>query len=153
MKIVSSLAIAVTCLSMMSPVSADVSVESPWVREAPPTAKMLASYMVLRNNGDANEILKSATAKGFKRVEIHRTMIKDGIASMEAQNSLSIPAKDSVALMPGGYHLMLIDGDHPLKAGESVELSLTFDNQKTLEVQAPVRQLTIDTPEDRKSVV
>ncbi|CAK0751300.1 periplasmic copper chaperone A [Gammaproteobacteria bacterium] len=127
-------------LGVVTPVCADVVVESPWVREAPPTAKMLASYMVLRNNGDSVEVLKGATAKGFNQVEIHLTTVKDGVASMEAQESLSIPAQGSVSLAPGGYHLMLIEGDHPLKEGETVKLSLQFNDEKTIDVEAPVRK-------------
>lgn len=127
-------------LSAMTLVQADVVVESPWVREAPPTAKMLASYMVLHNQGDTTQVLDGASAVGFDAVEIHKTTIHDGIASMQAQDSLSIPPQDRVHLAPGGYHLMLIDGDHPLKVGDAVDISLHFNDGKTVEVQAPVRQ-------------
>jgi len=134
------LIMSIACLGLLKSVTAEVTIEAPWVREAPPTAKMLASYMVLHNNGDTSEILKSAAAKGFNRVEIHRTTINNGIASMEAQDSLEIPAKESVVLQPGSYHLMLIDGDHHLQEGENVEISLNFANDKTIEIQAPVRK-------------
>jgi hypothetical protein len=127
-------------LGAMTLVQADVVVESPWVREAPPTAKMLAGYMVLHNQGDAVQVLDGASAVGFDEVEIHKTTIHDGIASMQAQDSLSIPPQDSVKLAPGGYHLMLMQGAQPLKEGDTVAISLKFKDGKTLEVQAPVRK-------------
>jgi hypothetical protein len=101
---------------------------------------MLASYMVLRNKGDSVEVLEDVEASGFEEVQIHRTTIHDGVASMEEQDNLPIPPQGSVELAPGGYHLMLMMGDHPLKEGEVVKLTLSFKDGKTLEIQAPVRK-------------
>lgn len=114
--------------------------ESPWVQEAPPTAKILAGYMVLRNQGDTVQVLDNVSATGFEEVEIHHSTIHDGIASMEAQDSLSIPPQDNINLAPGGYHLMLINGDHPLKEGDTVDFSLHFKDGDTVKVQATVRK-------------
>jgi hypothetical protein len=106
---------------------------------------MLAGYMVLRNNGDTAQVLEGATASGFEQVEIHRTTIHDGMASMEGMDSLSIPPQDSVQLAPGGYHLMLMMGSRPLQEGDTVDFSLRFKDGKTLEVHAPVRKDSMAT--------
>jgi hypothetical protein len=95
--------------------------------------------MVLQNTGDTIQVLDGATATGFDEVEIHLTTIHDGIASMDAQDELPIPPQSSVKLAPGGYHLMLMMGHHPLKEGDTVDLSLHFKDGKTVEVHAPVR--------------
>jgi len=121
-------------------VQAEVVVESPWVREAPPTAETLAAYMVLRNNGDTAQVLQGVTTPSFERVEIHQTTMHDDMASMETQATLSIPAQGKVALTPGSYHLMLMGKHQPLKEGDTVDFSLQFQDGKTMEVHAPVRK-------------
>ena len=57
--------------------------------------------------------------------------------------SLALPAGKPVELKPGGYHLMLMDLKQPLKAGESVPLTLTWRDaqgrESRTELQVPVR--------------
>ena len=45
---------------------------------------------------------------------------------------------------PGAYHLMLMQPLHTLKAGDKVELTLTFANASPITVQAPVRNADND---------
>ncbi|CAK0740686.1 periplasmic copper chaperone A [Gammaproteobacteria bacterium] len=126
---------------------AEVTVMSPWVREAPPTAEISAAYMMLHNDGDTDQVLLEVTTPSFNRVEIHQTTMHDDMASMETEDSLLIPAQDGVALVPGGYHLMLIGVKKPLKVGDTVDLSLHFQGGETIEVHAPVHKDTGETIE------
>jgi copper(I)-binding protein len=54
-------------------------------------------------------------------------------------------------LKPGGYHVMLMELKQPLKEGETVPVTLTFEDKagkrQTVEVKAPVRALTAPAPE------
>jgi copper(I)-binding protein len=49
-------------------------------------------------------------------------------------------------LKPGGYHVMLMELKQPLKEGETVPVTLTFEDKagkkQTVEVKAPVKALT-----------
>lgn len=119
---------------------ADIVVESPWVREGPPNAKTLAAYMVLRNDGDRTEVLKGVSTPAFEKVEIHRTVMEEGVATMVPQESLTIPQGQSVTLEPGGFHLMLINAKKALKEGEDVELTLRFNDGENIDIDAPVRK-------------
>ena len=75
-------------------------------------------------------------------------MKKDGgMMKMSAIDALALPAGKTVELKPGGYHVMLMDLAQPLKEGETVPLTLTFEDkagkkQTQVEVKAPVRALT-----------
>ena len=63
---------------------------------------------------------------------------------MKEVSEIKIPAGGSVTLKPGGYHVMLMGVSAPLKAGDSVPLTLTIDEKgkrTTLEVKAAVRPL------------
>jgi copper(I)-binding protein len=64
-----------------------------------------------------------------------------GDAVMHGVESVRIPARSSVDLAPGGTHLMLFDVDPPLVAGESANMTLTFDDQRQETVRAVVRPL------------
>jgi len=101
---------------------------------------VLATYLVVENKGELDRTLSGASSPAFERVEMHKTEIRDGVANMLRQDKVEIPGKSSVALESGGYHLMLIGPLKPLRAGEHVELSLSFTNGERLKVNADVRK-------------
>ena len=112
--------------------------EDAWVRAAPPGMTVLAAYMVLQNHGDATQ-LTAVSSPQFDSVEVHRTVITDGVASMEAVPALDLPMHGTVRLEPNGLHLMLFDPKAALAVGEKVNLELRFANGATLSVVADVR--------------
>jgi copper(I)-binding protein len=59
-------------------------------------------------------------------------------------HGLAIPAQTSVALGPGGFHLMLTDPAAPLTAGGTVALTLHFQRAGTVTVRVPVTSLLSD---------
>jgi periplasmic copper chaperone A len=118
-----------------------LSVHNAWIREAPPGATTLAGYMVIENDGAAPRRLISAASTAFEAVELHRSVVKDGLARMARQDVLSIPpAGGQVTLRPGGYHLMLLNPTRPLRAGDQVAVVLNFDGDEALRVQLPIRR-------------
>ncbi|MBF0186559.1 MAG: copper chaperone PCu(A)C [Magnetococcales bacterium] len=117
-----------------------VQVHDAWVREAPPTARVLAAYMSLDNSSDKACALVSVESPDFERVELHNTVVHNGMAHMMKQDAIDIPANAWALLEPGGYHMMLIGRKRALKAGDTVPLKLTFRNGKSQEVTATVRK-------------
>jgi copper(I)-binding protein len=71
--------------------------------------------------------------------------MEGGMMKMSAIDKLPLPAGKAVDLKPGGYHVMLFDLKQPLKAGDTVPLTLTFEDKAgrkaSVEVRAPVRAL------------
>jgi copper(I)-binding protein len=118
--------------------AADLSIEEPWVREAPPGAMALAGYMEIKNTGSEARALIGAESTAFERVELHLSVHEDGVARMIAQEAMPIPAGGELELEPGGYHLMLMRPRQTLSAGDSVPMRLRFDDGSTLELQMPV---------------
>jgi len=119
----------------------NIRVDDPWVREAPPIVKVLAAYMIIENPTSEQRILLSVTATSrFKSVEIHKTVIKDGMMQMMHQPQLIIPEKSRVVLKPGSYHLMLMGPKKSLIAGDKVDLTLKFANGDEFSIVAPVRK-------------
>lgn len=88
-----------------------------------------AAYMTLVNNGDAAIALTSVSSPQFAVVELHETIIANGIARMRPLRELVIAGGESVRLEPGGKHLMLSNKLSPARdttssgrAGESIRL-------------------------------
>jgi copper(I)-binding protein len=118
-----------------------ISINDPWVREAPPNAKALAAYMVIENHSPQQKTLISVSSSAFKKVEIHRTVAgEEGTMRMVPQPQLIIAAKSQVVLKPGDYHLMLMGGQKPLKAGDKVVLTLKFAEGDEIRLDTPVRK-------------
>lgn len=122
------------------PAAAVIAVHEPWVREAPPTADMLAAYMHLKNDTDQEVVLIGASSSEFGKVEIHNSIVENGVAKMIPQAQLVIAPKQDVILSPGGLHLMLINPKQPLKSGDKVNLTLNFKDGATQAVQAEVKR-------------
>lgn len=135
------LALSLSLTALASAYAADgLVVEDAWVREAPPGARALAGYMTIRNTGEQDRRLVSARGADFDAVELHRSLVEDGVARMLPQQFMPIPAGGELVLEPGGYHLMLMRPKSALKEGDRVGLSLGFDDGSTLEVDLPVRK-------------
>lgn len=119
--------------------AADIAVHDAWVRAAPPGVTVLAAYLTIDNHSASAQTLSGASSPQFASVEIHRSEIRNGVASMSAQPRVAIPAHGSLSFTPNGYHLMLIGPRTALHAGDHVELHLHFDGQPAQRIRAPVR--------------
>ena len=62
-----------------------------------------------------------------------------GMMTMTPVDQISVPAGSSVALEPGGLHIMLLDLAAPLEAGTTIEVTLTFENAGEVVVNADVQ--------------
>ena len=95
-----------------------------WIREAPPGATVMAAYARLSNAGKAPLQFEQASSPGFGAVELHRTVIENGLARMLHGQSLRLAPGESTLLEPGGWHLMLFRPVRPLKAGDTISITL-----------------------------
>jgi copper(I)-binding protein len=85
--------------------------------------------------------LVSVTSPAANLVQIHESRIESGMMMMnELKEGLPLPAGETVALAPGGNHLMLLGVEEPLVAGDTVALTLTFESSSPVEVTATVGQ-------------
>ena len=127
-----------------APVAAQVAVSDAWVRGTVPGQMATGAFMQLKSPTDA--ALVAAASPAARIVEIHEMKMDGGVMKMSAIDRLALPAGKAVELKPGGYHVMLMDLKQPLKEGETVPVTLTFEDKAgkktTVEVKAPVKALT-----------
>jgi len=88
-----------------------------------PGQSVAAAYMTIASPSAARIV--SAKSDAAESVQIHVMSMQDGIMRMRRLDVLDLPAGREIRLAPGGTHLMLAGLKHPLRAGGTVELSLT----------------------------
>lgn len=126
------------------PVWAQVVVTDPWVRGTVTGQEVTGAYMKLTATSPTT--LVGVASPAAKTVELHEMAMEGGVMKMRALPKLSLAPGKAVELKPGSYHVMLMDLEHPLKDGETVPVTLIFQDasgkKSTVEVKALVRPLT-----------
>ena len=114
-----------------------LTLEAPWTRAAGPGGQG-AGFLTIRNTGAADRLL-SASTPAAGRTELH-TMLRDGdIMRMRQVEAIAVPANGAVSLAPGGLHIMLLGLTRPLVVGESVPLTLVFEQAGAVTLQLAVQ--------------
>ena len=116
-------------------------IDHPWSRETPAAAKVAGGFLVIHNGGEADRLV-SVSSEISERSEIHEMAVKDGVMTMRPlADGLEIPAGGTVALEPGGYHLMFIGLNRKPKQGESFAAELVFEKAGTVSVEFTVEAM------------
>ncbi len=117
----------------------EIVINDPWVRSAPPNAPALGLFMQINNNTNHDIKLLSVNVSGYKRIELHKTVVQGDMMKMVKQEFMPIPAKGKLHLKPGSWHIMLISPESVLRKGDTVMIDLVFDNGLSKTVRAQVR--------------
>lgn len=151
---------AKTTASPEKPASA-IAISDAWARESTAMANAGAVYMNIKNEGSADDKLLSASVSPEVAMlaEVHETVGEhsksemspspghqmggdnsSSMMKMQKVESVAVPAGKTTKLEPGGYHVMLMKLAKPLKAGETVTVTLTFEKAGKKEVKATVKE-------------
>ncbi len=142
--LMSTLAAAVLALSATAVwAQTAVKVEDAWVRGTVAQQKATGAFMRLTANKDARLVSASSPVAGV--VEIHEMAMDKDVMKMRQVPGLDLAAGRALELKPGGYHVMLMDLKQQVKGGDTVPLTLVFEDAAkkrfTQEVSAPVTAL------------
>lgn len=128
-----------TAITLTEPVVRAIDGMSPVNKE---TGKaMTGSFMTLTNSSDEDVTLVGGSSAVAGIIEIHEVVDGQMVAM---DGGLVIPAHGSVELRMGGYHVMLMELNKNLAAGDEVEVTLEFSNGETLTYTAPVKEIAMD---------
>lgn len=120
--------------------AANVSVTDAWARATMPGQKVSAAYMQIQADADAR--LVSASSPAVPRVEVHEMKMDGDVMRMREVKAIELPKGKTVALQPGGLHIMLMNLQKPIAAGDVIPLTLVIESggkQQTVEVKAEAR--------------
>lgn len=120
-----------------------VKVEEPWVRGTVASQNATGAFMRLTADKPARLVSASSPVAGV--VEIHEMAMDNNVMKMRQIPGLDLAAGKAVELKPGGYHVMLMDLKQPMKAGETVPITLVFEDATkkrfNQEIKASVKPL------------
>jgi hypothetical protein len=116
-------------------------VSNPWARATVGIRRPGAAFMTIRNTGKTADRLVAVSSPVAGRIDFHQTRMTNGVMQMMPVDGITVPAGGSVALQPGGYHLMLMGLKKPLAANQRITLTLSFEKGGKMDVAVPVRAL------------
>lgn len=113
----------------------DLMLKAPFARATLPNQPVAGAFLTITNNGNEDDVLVAVSSPISERGEVHEMkMDGDTMKMREMADGLVIPAGETVELKPGGYHLMFMQLKQPLVEGETVEMTLEFQNAGSVTV-------------------
>ena len=119
----------------------NVDVKDAWVRTSVQGQKATGAFMKITAKEGGTPVGVASPVAGV--AEVHEMKMDGDVMRMRAlPNGLALPAGKTVALTPGGYHVMLMDLKATLPKDSTIPLTLTFKNakgeQSPVELKVPV---------------
>jgi hypothetical protein len=128
-----------------------LTLEQPWSRATPGGAKVGGGYLRITNTGTAPDRLTGGSFPLASRVEVHEMRLDGDVMRMKpVEGGLEIKPGATVELKPGGLHLMFVDLKEPLKEGQTVKGTLTFEKAGPVAVEYTVRGMSGAAPAEHK---
>jgi periplasmic copper chaperone A len=124
-----------------------IEVDHPWMRAAPKGADSTAGYFRITNSGPAADRLTGVSTTLASSVQIHEMTMTDGVMKMRPlPNGLEIKPGETVELKPSSFHAMFVGLKQPLKQGDHIKATLTFEKAGALEVEYTVESIGAQQP-------
>jgi copper(I)-binding protein len=114
-------------------------IDQAWVRLSPNKDTPSAGYFVI-HGGDAGTQLRGVLTDYALKVEMHESIDKDGMMTMQAVDKVDVPPKATVAFAPGGKHLMLWGVNDTAISRGKMQLTFLMGNGDRLLVDAVIRK-------------
>ena len=119
----------------------EVMIHDPWARASIGNAPNSAAYMTLEIAGEAPDRLVGSSSPVAERAELHTHIMDGGVARMRPVDAVEVAPGAPTVLAPGGLHIMLIGLRQKLAPGDSVPLTLVFEQAGAITIEAPVRAM------------
>ncbi len=140
---VATIVLSASCLLAGAAVADSVHVENLWVRATAPGQKIAGGFMDI--TADADMKLVGGSSSVSRALELHTMKIEDGIMKMRSVKEIHLPRGQTVKLAPGGLHIMFVDINKPIQAGEKVPVTLIVKGangkEQKIDLQAEARMM------------
>lgn len=129
-------------LGLVASATAQISIENPSVRAMPPGQPNTAAFMLMRNTSKEAIRLVSASTPAAKKAEFHSHKKDDkGVMRMRKEPYVEIAAGRNFEFKSGGFHIMLMGLNKPLKSGDIVALTVIDSRGQSYDFNLPVTSL------------
>lgn len=120
----------------------DLTLSKTWTRATPPKAMAGGGFVEITNSGTEADRLIAASSAAAKKVELHEMAVTDGVMVMrQKEGGIEVPAGETIALKPGGLHIMFMGLNAPFKEGTEVPVVLTFEKAGDVEIKLAVEKM------------
>jgi len=117
-----------------------ITVHDAWARLPMGGRTMTGVFVVVENAGAAPRAIVSASTDAAEKVELHEMKNEGGMMRMSPVKQIDVPAKGKVELKPGSYHVMIFGIKGTPAAGDTMNLTLTFDDGTKVSTPAQFRR-------------
>ena len=117
----------------------DIEISGAFSRATLPGAPVAGGFLTLTNKGSVDDVLVSASAPIAAETQLHEMAMEGDVMKMRRiEGGIPVPAGASVALQPGGLHVMFLGLNTALAEGDSVPVTLTFEQAGTITIDMSV---------------
>jgi periplasmic copper chaperone A len=127
----------------------DLTISGAFTRAMLPNAKAAGGYVTIENKGSADDRLIGVTSEAAQLVQLHEMKMDGEMMKMgEVPGGIPVAAGETVALTPGGFHIMFMGVGTPFAEGECVEVTLQFETAGEVPVVLPIGDPAADAAPD-----
>lgn len=120
----------------------DLQIVAPAIRATLPNQPVAGGFLTITNTGTEADRLVGGSADFADDVQVHEMGVENDVMKMrQMAEGLEIPAGGSVELKPGGYHLMFMKINEPMKDGEIRKVKLMFEKAGSVDIEFDVRTM------------
>ncbi len=128
-------------LIIFSNPSDKIKIKDPWMRVGA-QGQATGLFFKIENNSDKPDTLYKVEFKPAGLVQIHETYdAGNDMMGMREVGKIVIPAKSSVELKPGSYHVMLMKLKQDIKKGYVGDITLYFKNTGKIMIKAEAKEM------------
>lgn len=120
--------------------TADLAIVDAWARPTLGAQGSTAAYLTIANSGGSADRLTGVRVDAPARASLHRTVHEDGMSRMRPmEDGMEIAPGQIARLRPGGPHLMISNLPAALEPGDTLAVTLLFEESGERRVDVPVR--------------
>jgi copper(I)-binding protein len=125
----------------------NLAIQHPWSRETAPGQTVGGGFMTITNKGATEDRLISGTSPVAAQVQLHTMTMDGGVMRMrQVQGGIAVPARSTLELKPGSFHIMFMGLKRPLRQGERFPVTLRFERAGSVTVRVLVQPVTSTGP-------
>lgn len=113
----------------------DIKIKNAFVMQTPPNSQNSVVFLNIYNNTNKDLALVGVKSDISEFSQLHTHTHKSGKMMMEKIPKIIIKAHSNTEFKSGGYHIMLLKLKKPITKDTKINLSLEFDNNKSIELK------------------
>lgn len=130
-----------------------ITIEGAWARNSPATVGAGAGYLEITSPVADTLVGVAVDPRVAASTELHNVVMVEstettmpgsmdmgGGMMMIRIEEIPLPAGETIALAPGGLHLMFVDLVAPLEIGQTFDITLQFESAADMVAQVEVRE-------------